>query len=446
MSLLKKLRESVASLVDPDRKERTATQARGLRKLFFSKREGFDLDQALSELRVSEKDANAVIQVAYDQILRRVWHDGAMDKGEKRALQAIAKAFGLSEAEARHLNYQSGLTVFEETLGMAIADGIIDQHEMQRLQLVAASLDTNVPTLVQRYYATEGERFLRSLFLSAIEDGKLGEQEWDQIVHTLHALGFTSDSFLTAMKANAQTFVEHVLADAKSDGKITEGEETTLTWLLEVLRLDEGIKRYVQDQVKELKLLDEISRGRLPIIPTPPCLLDAGEVAHFHGPAFFSQLKTYKSGPQIRTFRGEATITDQRLLFSSPEKSCQLTHPSIIGIVRGESAVEIRSTGRASGYFVFPSNHRLGAAIYDAALRKAKQTLLESFPGAPSRSIPREVRQRVWQRYGGRCAECGATSYLEFDHIVPFAKGGSSTDSNVQLLCRTCNLKKSDLI
>ncbi|MFN9970152.1 MAG: HNH endonuclease, partial [Phycisphaerae bacterium] len=59
---------------------------------------------------------------------------------------------------------------------------------------------------------------------------------------------------------------------------------------------------------------------------------------------------------------------------------------------------------------------------------------------------PRDVRQRVWTRYGGRCAECNANDYLEYDHIIPVSKGGSNNDANVQLLCRRCNLKKSDHI
>ena len=31
-----------------------------------------------------------------------------------------------------------------------------------------------------------------------------------------------------------------------------------------------------------------------------------------------------------------------------------------------------------------------------------------------------------------------------FDHIVPYAKGGTSTLENCQILCVECNLKKSD--
>jgi hypothetical protein len=63
------------------------------------------------------------------------------------------------------------------------------------------------------------------------------------------------------------------------------------------------------------------------------------------------------------------------------------------------------------------------------------------------RLIPTEVKLKVWQRDKARCVMCGSSSDLHFDHIIPFSMGGSSLDAkNVQLLCRTCNLRKSDAI
>ncbi len=63
------------------------------------------------------------------------------------------------------------------------------------------------------------------------------------------------------------------------------------------------------------------------------------------------------------------------------------------------------------------------------------------------RIIPSGVKLSVWKRDGGKCVQCGAATELHFDHIVPFAKGGTSeTPENIQLLCMRHNLQKRDHI
>lgn len=60
--------------------------------------------------------------------------------------------------------------------------------------------------------------------------------------------------------------------------------------------------------------------------------------------------------------------------------------------------------------------------------------------------IPEEVKFEVWRRDQGRCVMCGSKENLEFDHIIPFSKGGATTARNLQLLCQNCNRHKSDKI
>ena len=63
------------------------------------------------------------------------------------------------------------------------------------------------------------------------------------------------------------------------------------------------------------------------------------------------------------------------------------------------------------------------------------------------RIIPTAVKLEVWKRDRARCVICGATDNLHFDHIIPYAKGGTSIKAeNVQLLCARHNLAKSDKI
>ena len=67
---------------------------------------------------------------------------------------------------------------------------------------------------------------------------------------------------------------------------------------------------------------------------------------------------------------------------------------------------------------------------------------LERTPSAKREKIAESVRLFVWQRDEGKCVKCGSQEKLEFDHIIPFADGGSNTERNIQLLCEQCNRQK----
>jgi hypothetical protein len=59
-----------------------------------------------------------------------------------------------------------------------------------------------------------------------------------------------------------------------------------------------------------------------------------------------------------------------------------------------------------------------------------------------TRSIPQDVKIAVAARDGGRCRQCGSTTDLHFDHVIPWSKGGANTVTNIQLLCGPCNRRK----
>lgn len=69
----------------------------------------------------------------------------------------------------------------------------------------------------------------------------------------------------------------------------------------------------------------------------------------------------------------------------------------------------------------------------------------------PGRHVPAEVRRQVWQRDGGRCTfvsdsghRCPARTRLEFDHVMPYARGGEATAAGLRLRCRAHNQHVAD--
>jgi len=83
------------------------------------------------------------------------------------------------------------------------------------------------------------------------------------------------------------------------------------------------------------------------------------------------------------------------------------------------------------------SKQRVDQAVATVAMGSSAQQR------AASRGvIPDEVRQYVWTRDEGRCRHCGRTSELQFDHVIPVSKGGSSEANNLQILCGPCNRRK----
>lgn len=61
-------------------------------------------------------------------------------------------------------------------------------------------------------------------------------------------------------------------------------------------------------------------------------------------------------------------------------------------------------------------------------------------------AIPSHIKEAVWIRDKECCVTCGSKENLEFDHIIPFSKGGSDSTNNIQLLCLKCNRSKSNKI
>jgi 5-methylcytosine-specific restriction endonuclease McrA len=87
-----------------------------------------------------------------------------------------------------------------------------------------------------------------------------------------------------------------------------------------------------------------------------------------------------------------------------------------------------------------------------AAAMRGDREFLKQFPfigrltmndDKPQRPpVPAGVRKRVMA--AGCCVLCGSAYKLELDHIIPWSKGGTHDEANLQCLCKPCNRKKSN--
>jgi hypothetical protein len=107
-------------------------------------------------------------------------------------------------------------------------------------------------------------------------------------------------------------------------------------------------------------------------------------------------------------------------------------------LVKGTTGLTYEEIITEIKYAVQKSDNR-----YERIKRELKAfEAFERAEGMRRERISDSVRLFVWQRDEGKCVKCGSTNRLEFDHIIPVAKGGSNTERNIQLLCEACNRSK----
>lgn len=74
---------------------------------------------------------------------------------------------------------------------------------------------------------------------------------------------------------------------------------------------------------------------------------------------------------------------------------------------------------------------------------KYRLTSHEKLAGNEREYLSAEQKRQVLERDKGTCQICGVSdTHIQFDHKVPQERLGKTVVSNIQLLCRTCNVEK----
>ena len=86
----------------------------------------------------------------------------------------------------------------------------------------------------------------------------------------------------------------------------------------------------------------------------------------------------------------------------------------------------------------------------EGSIRAPRLRVVPPRSSVVSRDVQPGLRLRVYERDRFRCVYCGrgpftnADVQLHVDHVHPFSRGGKTEIENLQTLCSTCNLGKSD--
>lgn len=202
-----------------------------------------------------------------------------------------------------------------------------------------------------------------------------------------------------------------------------------------------GLCKQCTGQVR-IEQLQAIALGNLPRV-IPSIHLESGELCHMEVAVTYQ--KQLKSGMQL--ISGHMIATNKRLHFIGATGSFTVTWNNVLSISLSRRGFYLQLSRQSGSGHYQTRDPQYVTTLLNAATSISKHQVVPTQSGRGSRTaIPQHIKTAVWQRDGGRCVQCGSNQYLEFDHIIPVARGGAHSIENVQVLCRGCNGKKSNRI
>jgi hypothetical protein len=444
--------------VDPEKNEGFLLAAKTVESIIRSQKHSFDWESACDGIHARKSERIALAKLIYKRAIRRVWADAVLSDSEQKYLDWLIQRLPLDQKQCAKVRLDEERRVFSMVMYEVLHDGKVDKDEQSRLLALAANMGSSLNELVVEYFNERGTAFFGDKMEQLIHrrDGGIEEmeREWNCLLESSKALTLDREQLLQITNNCAVQLLEHVIVDAKADDRLWEHEERAIRWVCKTFELKQEFLNYAEDEMQSLRILGDIIQGKLPSISHDEVEADLnpGELVHFISQdCTMERIRNLKSGQRVDSFVGEFLITDTRYIFISWDDDYQESKPhrSILRKTNFNGGFRI---GLKNGSLIFRIDDEVKFAhkIFDMAIGLCKgripQSIQDDQDFRPTRHVSRDVRQKVWTQYGGKCVDCGSTHYLEYDHIIPHAKGGSNELENIQLLCRGCNLKKSDRI
>jgi hypothetical protein len=233
-----------------------------------------------------------------------------------------------------------------------------------------------------------------------------------------------------------EAIVNRYWAFMLSDSVLSEIEQRDFERLLKLFDVSNSFSHKFVGQIYHHALRRDLNQGKLPIVRTS-IVLNPSETAHLDTRATYVK----EMARSVSHVPGQLIITSNRVLFVDSVSPFEASLSKVSNIhPTGPHSIFISLTKRqgTGNYFVDDP------VVFTEIARKVleKHNRIQVVSQSATRAIPQSMKAAVWQRDQGRCVQCGESRSLEFDHIIPFSKGGATSEANLQLLCRDCNLKK----
>jgi len=184
-----------------------------------------------------------------------------------------------------------------------------------------------------------------------------------------------------------------------------------------------------------------------------------------------SAMRFVKRNPEVKESvnTGKLTLSTLNILDSAQKKPPTLDIAKIANEVIGKSKREVEALvnlpapeqvtlnlklspqayekfQKAKGLLSKYSNEALIEAMAELIIeREEKKHTVQKHSPAPervSRYIPKPVKAHAYKATNGKCAICGSTHNLNFNHKTPHALGGTNSKENINLLCHNCNQRQ----
>jgi len=365
---------------------------------------------------------------------------GELQQSEAESLEQLRQRLGMSRAKALAVVETSAGDGYRRLFREIVSDGCVTEAELEQLQRYREALgmtEADAKAIVRG----EANDLYRDLFRRAMSDGRITSAELQAMDRFRQALGLSEAEALAILQPEALNLFRQCFFSIAQDGEITQDEQQKLDWIRTHFNLPAQEVQPYLDQVQRLKKLAAYRQGELPSLKTK-IILESGEICHWEGPCTFA----WETAVSRKSATGELIVTSDRLIFSSPGKALRFAPTRIIDIEVFGNGLRVKTDGnKGTGEYYVDDPEGLEAVLF-GLVRKHKYLLSQNFSSNQSRRVPESVRREVFYRDGGRCVRCAAMEYLEYDHIIPYSRGGANTVNNIQLLCRRCNQLKGDRI